>query len=371
MVRLIILSFLLLYPLGAYYYSNLYYENSNEGLFITLVILSIIFFLIGFNKKNRYRIDFNFKPNIYVLLLIFITIWMYDNYSAVDYSFAADQRLTNENHSGFINVIKEWFYLFTLATILSRIKNKSAFLIFCIFLFILYPVLLTGQRKLLSVAVFALFLIKTESIKLTFKKTIFFILILLIGVSGIQLISHIRGAEEPLNNILSAFNYSENIFQFLLFSGGEFVVPYSTLIIFLQNQSSYETLDAWLIPIMSYIPNFIYSMDYRGLAEVFMYNEFPYLASEGKGFAFSAISSAYWRLGLIGVVIEFYLLGRIIKLLLDSAINSASITSKFMLYVGIFTIGIETIRGDLLMIPKIFLMTFLFLIFKIRFFVRN
>ena len=371
MVRLIILSFLVIYPFGAYFYSNLYYKNSNEGLFITLVILSIIFFLIGFNKKIRHRVDFNFKPNLYVLLLIFSTIWLYDIYSSVDYSFAADQRLTNESHSGFINVIKEWFYIFTLATILSRIKTKSAFLIFCILLLFLYPVLLTGQRKLLSEVVFVLFMMKTELIQLTFKKTVFFVLIGFVGISGIQLITHIRGAEEPLNNILSAFNYSDNIFQFLLFSGGEFVIPYSTLIIFLQNQSSYEMLDGWLIPIMSYIPNFIFSMEYRGLAELFMYNEFPSLAREGRGYGLSAVNSAYWRLGLLGVVIEFYLLGRIIKLLLHSAIYSASSTSKFMLYAGIFTIGIETIRGDLLMIPKIFLMTFLFLIFKLRVFVRN
>jgi len=365
MTKNIVTSLLILYALGAYLFSPIYNFN-NVIIYLIINISAISCFRYGYSKRVNYRLDFVHNYNQSFLLGLFLLIWIYDFSFYTDYSLASSSRLTKANTSGFTQVFKDYLYIIVCPLLMSKLNVSKRFLKLVLIMVILYPVIQTGQRKMISMFLFAFALIESEDIRFTIKRKFFIAIMCLFGVAIIQLFTHVRGSEEPLDNLISAFEGSRSMMHFLFFSGGEFVIPYSTLGIFIEHRQEFKQFDGWAIPLMSYFPRFMASSNFRGLAELFMFQEFPALFRGGHGYAFSAIGSAYWRLGLLGVIIEFFLLGRVLKILEYSAKCATNYSSKFLLYVGIFTISIETIRGDLLLIPKIAIMTWLVSLLSLR-----
>lgn len=365
MTKNIVTALLILYAIGAYLFSPIYTFNKSIT-YLMINILAVSCFRYGYSKRVNYRLDFtNTNDNLF-LIGLFIFVWTYDLFFYTDYSLASSSRLTKTNTSGFIQVFKDYFYLIMYPLMLSKFNVSSRFWKVVLIIVILFPVIQTGQRKMISMFIFAFALIESENIKFTARRKLMLTITSLLSVAIIQLFTHVRGSDQPLENLLSALEGSDNMLHFLFFSGGEFVIPYSTLGIFIEHKQEFRWLDGWMIPLMSYFPRFIASSDFRGLAELFMFQEFPFLYRGGHGYAFSAIGSAFWRLGFLGVIIEFFLLGKVLKVLEYSARCATNYSSKFLLYSGIFTISIETIRGDLLLVPKIAIMTWLLSLISLR-----
>ena len=286
-------------------------DLSNKGFFSYICFISILLMAFSFPYLVKYL---QFDPQPYVETAINYRLDKNKNIAPISEVIAG---------IGFPLIIS--ILLYKPNNIFKQIPKLYQRLasIFLIFYMSLYTYL-SGSKS--TLIIFCLVFIIPIHYQFVFKKKykfkrLFYLSLILFSVLIYPLIilqTHIRFTSNFFLMTDALISYvSENPLSILPFFSGEFIGCSDTLAKIIQGiQSqdiSYNFGGRWIVDLMTYIPNFLFSDRPEPSSEYFVRIFYP-LLKEGAGKGWFILSDGYWAFGFLGVAIISIIYGYFLRI---------------------------------------------------------
>ena len=359
-----------------------YYSKfiSQESFFI--FILSHFFWFSGvlltikYNTtniiNNKIFSNNNFENYFFLLLtlyfictLIFFGNWK--NFSAfklVSYhDFTAQRLIDRDNvYSGieFVFITGPMSSIFMFLFIKKIFNSKGFKKIFFIFIVLnlLIPIFYLGNKSALLLFFLFLFYYFNVRVKSISKITIFFGIIIANFI--MNFISGIRGS---ITEIFNHETYSKSFIQYTfdLSKSGEFAVSQNLMILIQgikEGITDFLGLNGLIDNLLSYIPRFIFNERPLDVASLFAKIFQTAIFEKGGGMGFYIIQEFYWYFGLTGIYFSAIFWGYFTNKISNFFLQRSSSDIYFMCWIILlYNLVFISTRTGILLIPKtIFLM---------------
>lgn len=342
----------LLYTLSGFllgYLDVLDYSSSLKAA-VVLHLIALFMFISGGMVQNRNldisnRFLINTKLSLTALSLVIATICIIYLWYVAQQGFASKSEKALEA-GGFVSFGFMYYIAATVAyLVLIRSFNagrKSSYLlIFFLIIFFFMPIIITGERN-----IFAKFLIGLLVVhQMHFQKIKWYHLgiIVLLGF----LLAPLSGGLKMVLTGNWEFGLEHDLLIQAMYSEFKSSVRNTAIIVDDFGVGLYEPfLQGRILDDISraLLPGFIVGRTIETTTAWFNQNYFPTFYARGGGAGFSQVAYGYINMGIIGVVIWFFLLGRLLKYLYTRALHNEM---WLVVYASAVSVACLTIRNDL------------------------
>ena len=366
-------------------------STTSLTIYVLTILLGYIAFSFGYlisvreeySFDSRYKkISFSMKAGIIegktvqvvdclmilLLLLLIITnrnsfIQLFTKFgsgnSYVDSAIRADRTA----FSGAQSLMESFFGLFMIAFPTYRIYKTSKITLIDLAVLLAYAVfsLASGYRsELVTIGIAVLVIINYRVKRLSFKELAIMgvtALLLLVSVGHLRRFSNIGQMIQMLK--------TEGLSLFRLGSSGEFsntTVTFFSYINAIKNGTrQFDIGLSWLTDIAMFIPTFLWRSRPLPLAEQYMKEFFPN-APEGTGHGWFVMNTGYMAFGIIGVIIELFVLGVVLAKVFNFFMKRKEDSLIMTMYVYLLLFVFTLARGSFIGAVKNYLLQVLPLI---------
>lgn len=382
--------FIFIIGLFAYSFIGLYdhvkaNENSNIELvwFALVCIIGLISFLVGYGLDDSFLLSTNHAKKLkretlfrerqidYIELLLLIGFVIFgiifrDKLYEMVINFGRGNayedyyiRETRNEITGLSSALSTYFTLFILALPFYRSFKYRKIHIFDIFIYVIVftYALLSGNRTnmIIIILMFAV-LLNNRFFHMKFS---YIIIGSIISLFLMILIGHLR-KYNSFDKMLTMFTEEEVSNLLSIDSSGEFRNTTETCFTYIREillgNKFFDFGYSYFIEIVMFIPTFIFPDRPLPLQEQYMLDYFP-LAKSGTGYGWFIMNDGFITFGLLGVMIEMYIYGKVLKKLYKRFFDNNPNPVVNFLYVYLLLFIFYSVRSSFLLTIKNYLIS--------------
>ncbi len=378
-------------------YSDIFGNNigSNIGFYYLITcLIGLLGFYLGFYFVLFYKIKFRILPsvsqnNFKYLILFYCLISLLINFDGIMSQFnlfdvksygevAFDSRidLRNNKELALIEILFQTtpIYLFLYYCFETFKKSKTIFKYFYVFpaiILVLHSFLSGTRAAFISYGLFIYFYFYFNNINLksvSYLKGVLYFFIALSVYSIINIIPIVRSASN-FSQMFSLFEtfYDQNGLTFLKLQNSSELqtsVNLQKLQHEIINNNQNLTYGINMVnDLLAFIPRIFFNNRPLPTSELFAYNFYNEIYSQGGGMGMFVLIDGYWSFGNFGVLITSFLFSIFIAIIYNSIYNSlkSNSTSIFIFIAFFQSFIISSVRGGMILsIRSFFLSTFIF-----------
>lgn len=344
------------------------FDNSIIENYINIWLISLLSLYAGFQFNLRVKdlnLGFTFnRSSLFFLLILVCTILMIGYRPIMDYFMVKnggyenvfDRVSSRTEFSGLGAYITEIFiYLLELVIIIS-VRNN--YLKIFLVVFVASFSLAAGGRVLMINSILMLFYVYREIIFKIKPIGIILIFVMLFFSAGYFNLVRGKGLSFSQQVELIKFVYDDSGFSAFLMNG-EFLNPGTSTLNILNaiddGALNFKLGSTYFIDLLSFFPRFILQ---RQDPIIDQYHLFFYKTEfiNGHGKGFFILTEAYWNFGLIGVIIEFIIIGITLKYLYLLFGKSKYFFTRHAYYLAFFSLNFVIMRNSFFVSIKYLMM---------------